>query len=104
MSESVGEGARTGMALVVLAVLGCFERVLAGGLCGDEGGFEILPVPSDELGDGERSRAAEDASGRDEVPIAADELLAAPALAGFLRGISSSRHYVRSPPGMIDAT
>lgn len=60
-----------------------------GGLCGDEGGLDTLPPPSEEAGDAERSGAAEDPYRRDGV-FAAAEVPAAAAAAGsaiFLRGI-----------------
>ena len=62
ISESDGEGARaTGMvAAADDELFDCLERTVGGGLCGDEGGLEILLPPSDDAGDGERSGAAEE--------------------------------------------
>lgn len=80
-------------------MLGSLVRELGGGLCGDEGGFETLPAPSEEDGDGERSGAAEEPRRRDGVAVAAEEVLGAPASTIFLRGILS----LRTPIPLRDA-
>ncbi len=91
ISDRVGEGARAG---ILLKLAGCFVRKPGGGLCGDDGGFETLPPPRDEDGDGERSGAADDACRRDGVEAAAAAALpeaevptAAAGSTYFLRGI-----------------